>query len=132
MAYEALARASSETPRIEDEVFVAKSLEYSERPWWPRTRPKNTVTVLHVYAAIVTVLLCISVLIHLVFWVWGYDDPNQTPETVQRTYGRDVQYMSLDHQFDPLWNAWANPTELEIRVSDDELGTGQVPTIISV
>jgi len=64
-------------------------------------------------STIITVLLCVSVFLNIFAWI------QRTPQPIvhEVQYGEDFRYMSLDHNYDHLWN----------RVSSDHGGLIKFP-----
>ncbi len=79
--------------------------------------------ILRVLSVFLSTILCILLLLNFTLWRWNFAIGEETGEEtaiLHTTYSRDPSYMSLDHQFDHLWEPLRNmPHLIQIENADD-------------
>lgn len=63
------------------------------------------------FTTVVTCILSLSLLMNILLWhgtSFSTKSVDTSVETIERTYGKDTRYMSLNHDYDHLWNRIAS------------------------
>ena len=85
---------------------------------------------LQAYSLVAVAVLCALLLANLFIWPQHRARPESSTE-LWLTYGRDFRYMSLDHQYDHLWQEWSSEM-LAIKIYDKQTREHEVPATISM
>jgi hypothetical protein len=73
-----------------------------ENKIWLRNSMRMMMGILPAASSVLIVTLCLLLIIDITMRL--HQGASGNPWNIQSTYGKDTDYMSLDHRFDYLWN----------------------------
>ena len=125
MAYHLLSEKSSGSDDVDD---VQRESGYKSRNSC-FDRLKGIRNSLQIYTALVSTFLCILLLLNLPDWKRKHAKRDHSAD-IELIYSQDLRYMTLDHQYDHLWEEWG--PDAQINVTDDQLAKGEIAASISM
>ena len=125
MAYHLLSDKSSGSDDVDD---AQHESGYKSR-FLRFDRLKGIRNPLQIYTALISTVLCILLFLNLPDWNQK-DAKRDHSADIELIYSQDLRYMTLDHQYDHLWEKWG--PDAQINVTDDQLGGGEIAASISM